>query len=251
MRKRGRLSSFSVSLDLLIDPASHVKVERRTEPLGKVIRRGNKMLMMLAALALVPQTAPSPFVDDPESLTSRAERYCIDPDGDHRLTWHRAEQDGFTLLSNAEYARLRLPGTGGLRAFSKTEHGIEYRILTAAHSETGPSGIAYFRRCWVSSSQYSIDDANRELRDLLGFRHFRAKNTFVYAWIPQTDGTLRPVSRRIYMRSSLRMAAEQGLRQVSAKQYEDQVFISYASPRDRAIYRDFDWAGPEPVVDPR
>lgn len=204
------------------------------------------MLILLAALALA-----SPAQEAPEeTLTDRADRYCIQPDGDHRLTWHLAERDGYALMNNAEYARLRLPGTGGLRAFSKFEDGVEYRILTAAYVQTGPSGIAYFRRCWISASAYDVDDADREMRTLLGFRHFRADGTFVFAWLPQTDGTMRPVSRRIYMRSNLKMADEEGLRQVAIKPYQGQVFISYASPRDEATYRDFDWAGPEPVVTP-
>jgi hypothetical protein len=210
------------------------------------------MISLLAVLATSALTLSAQRQDpdfDP-TLSDMAARYCIEPDGDHRLTWTLAERDGFEVMPSADHERLRMPGLGGVRGFSKTERGVEYRILTAAYGQTGPTGRAYFRRCWLSASVYAIDDANRELRDLLGFRPFRVKESSLYAWIPLTDGSRRPVSRRTYMRRALRLADEQGLREVSAKQYGPQVFISYASPRDRATFREFDWAGPEPVAAP-
>lgn len=193
-------------------------------------------------------------IDDDEIILSQAaDRYCIRPDGDHRLTWHLAEEDGFSWLTPASFPRLRIhtSADANLRGLEKTINGVNIRVLTSAFSQTHPGdGHTYFRQCWVSASNYNQQDAERELNDLLGIRRFRSRNVLIYAWIPQADGSQRAINRRIYMRRNLTLAREQGLRQVTLKQYGAATFIAYRSPRTRETYRLFDWAGPEPVAAP-
>lgn len=189
-----------------------------------------------------------------ERLIDSADRYCIQPDGDHRMTWHLAERDGFAPLSPDTFGGARTPGIIGstLRGFSKIVDGREVRVLTAASWLRAPEqGLTYFRWCWVSSSHDDIATVDGQLRRHLGWRGFRVERSRVFAWIPRPDGELEPVSRRIFMGEGVALAREQGLRQLLTRRSGDAVFIGYASPRDEATYRDFDWAGPDPVPAPR
>lgn len=212
-------------------------------------------ISLIASLPLI--QAEFPFElnadTDPLTLSELADRYCIGPDGDHRLTWHLAEQDGFVWLTADQFPNLRLLSGAGnnLRGLEKTIDGVQIRVLTSAYAMTVPDdGKSYFRQCWVTASPYDAGDAERGLNALLGVRRFRADNTLVYAWIPQVDGSRRSVSRRIYMRRNMTLSNEQGLRQATLKSYQGGTFIGYRSPRDRETYRLFDWAGPEPVSAP-
>ncbi len=193
------------------------------------------------------------FDQDQRTLPEIANRYCIAPDGDHRLTWQLAEEDGFSWLNHTHFPNLRIRTTPNvnLRGLEKSIDGITYRVLTTAYSHTSrDDGHSFFRQCWVSASAYDINDAEQELNNMLGVRRFRSQRTLIYAWIPQIDGSRRTVIRRVYMRKNLTLAREQGLRQVTLARYGTASFIGYRSPRDEATYRLFDWAGPEPVASP-
>jgi hypothetical protein len=207
------------------------------------------MLTLLAAMALA-----SPPQDPPaESLADLADRYCIDPDGDHRLTWHRAEQDGFRWMTPEDIPRLHLPGTfaPNLRGLQRTSQGTTIRILTSAFRWTAPDdGRTFFRQCWISASTGNLDETRKDLGVLLNVRSFRSREVVVFAWIPRPNGAPTSVSRRDYLRRVLTLSREQGMRQIMLRQYEGSVFVGYSSPRDEATYRDFDWAGPEPMAAP-
>jgi len=190
---------------------------------------------------------------DRPTLTELADRYCIGPDGDHRLTWHLAEQDGFTWLTADQFPNLRLISGAGnnLRGLEKNIDGVQIRVLTSALSWSAPDdGQSYFRQCWISASLYDSNHAEREMDALLGVRRFKSKNTWIYAWIPRIDGHRSAINRRTYRRQHLTLAREQGLREVTLQHYQGGTFIGYRSPRDRDTYRLFDWAGPEPVAAP-
>lgn len=192
--------------------------------------------------------------EEPLDLVALAERYCVVPDGDHRLTWTLAERDGFSWLSEDNFPGLRLPSAIGenLRGLSNLVDGREVRVLTSAFSWVAPGdGQTYFRQCWVSASDYDLGRARLDLRSALGVPGFTSKQVHIYAWVPRADGSNRVVSRRDYRRRHLTMAREEGLRQVSLRQHGRAVFIGYTSPRDRATYEQFDWAGPEPVPAPQ
>lgn len=183
-----------------------------------------------------------------------ADRYCIAPDGDHRMTWHLADRDGFSPLSPDQFSKARTPGVINttLRGFGKNLENREIRVLTAASwIRSGDQGLSHYRWCWVSSSDEDIGDVDHQMRRLIGSRGFRAAQSRVFAWIPRPDGSLEPVSRRVFMRSGWALAREQGLRHITTRRFGNGVFIGYASPRDEATYRDFDWSGPEPVPAPR
>lgn len=197
-------------------------------------------------------SAPPPTQHDLQ-LAELADRYCIEPDGDHRLTWHRAEQDGFAWITPDDAPNLRLPSALGtnLRGLKKTVDGVEIQVLTSAFSWIAPDdGQSFFRQCWVSASVSDVNSVRRDVRAILGVHDFKSLEVVIFAWIPTADGGRTSVSRRDYRRRHLTLAREQGMRQVLVRQYENGVFVSYTSPRDEATYRDFDWAGPEPVAAP-
>lgn len=182
-----------------------------------------------------------------------AEHYCVGPDGDHRLTWARLEADGLQPIAPEAVEDLHLRGSVaiGLRGFEKTEEGREYRVLTSSgRISSGDQGTTYYRWCWVASSLEDRRRVDAEFQREFATRGFRVGPVRMFAWIPRPDGSLEPVPRRVYMRQGHELARTQGLRQLTTRQYEDGVFIGYASPRDEATYRGFDWRGPDPVPRP-
>lgn len=187
------------------------------------------------------------------SLAEMADRYCVGPDGDHRMTWMLAEQDGFVSLGPEDVPQSGIPGIQNdvLRGLRLRIEGTEFRLLTAANRVVAADqGTTYFRRCWVSSSRADRRRVDAEFQREFATRGFRVGPVRMFAWIPRPDGSLEPVSRRVYMRQGNELARTQGLRQLTTRQYEDGVFIGYASPRDEATYRGFDWRGPDPVPRP-
>lgn len=204
----------------------------------------------VAALAVPSFSEAKQSSDD---LVDMAVRYCIDPDGDHRLTWALAERDGFSVISADEVSGLRLRGSvaSALRGFRKIEDGKQIQILTSSSFLRAPDqGTTYYRWCWVSSSSDRFDGVNRGLAEFLRVPSFRVEKVRLFAWIPRPGGTTDVVSRRQYLEHGNPLAREQGMRQVTTRQLGDGVSVGYASPRDEATYRDFDWAGPEPVPAP-
>jgi hypothetical protein len=208
----------------------------------------------IALLSLGAGSANSTSFQEIDHFADLADRYCIEPDGDHRLTWHRAEQDGFIRMTPADIPRLYLPGSfaPNLRGLQRTSNGTTIRILTSAFRWSSPGdGESFFRQCWVSTTDDAFRRTQQDLTRLLDLRPFRSREVVIFAWIPQPDGGKTPVSRRDYHRQHLTLSRERGLRQVFLRQYDAGVFLGYSSPRDEATYRDFDWAGPEPVAPPR
>ena len=186
----------------------------------------------------------------PPSLVEMANHYCVGPDGDHRLTWARIEADGFQPIAREAVEGLYLRGSlaSALRGFEKSEGDHVYRVLTSSGRVFGANqGTTFYRWCWVSSSRDDRRRVDDEFQREFATRGFRVGPVRMFAWIPRPDGSLEPVSRRVYMRQGNELARTQGLRQLTTRQYEDGVFIGYASPRDEATYRGFDWRGPDPV----
>lgn len=212
--------------------------------------------MNLVALFLIglSSTGTHKSVEEiPYSLTELAERYCIAPDGDHRVTWASIQRDGFVQIPSEEYEGLRLPGSvaSAIRAFRRNADGREFRVLTSSSWLQAPDqGKTYYRWCWVSSSDERLDRVVSAFQRKLGDRGFRSQRVRLFAWIPRPDNADEPVSRRRYMREHNVLARELGMRQVLISPIGDGVSIGYASPRDEATYRQFDWGGPEPVPVP-
>lgn len=214
---------------------------------------------MLAPLCLVLSLGVSPVragvvTQDTESLVDLAERLCVSADGDHRLTWHRAGTEGFVPIDPADFGgRLTAVGVedASLRGFTRTTDSVEYRVLTAATWIQAPDqGQTFYRWCWVWASPTRLDPVVQDLQTVFSDRGFRSEKVRLFAWIPRPEGAVERVSRRTYMRWHNTLAREQGMRQVMVTQIGDGVSIGYASPRDEATYRGFDWAGPEPVPAP-
>ena len=192
-------------------------------------------------------------IDEQKTLATLATDLCLNHDGDHRATWQRATESGYSESPEPEIRSLSLVGNFAthLRGFQRRTRGGMERVLTSSLWIRGPDdGTSYFRICWVSSTSANLRDVTRQLRQELGGNYFRAEKTLVYAWIPRPDGTNEFVPRRIFMRRNLTLAREQGMRQVMVRQYGEGVFVSYLSPRDEATYRYFDWSGPPPVSRP-
>lgn len=210
-------------------------------------------LVLSLCLAGTSGTSSASTWQSSASLAELALRYCIDPDGDHRLTWALAERDGFSVISEAEVSGLRLRGSvaSALRGFRKVEDGKQTQVLTSSSFLRAPDqGTTYYRWCWVSSSSNGFDGVNRDLTEFLRVPSFRVDKVRLFAWIPRPDGTSELVSRRRYLDQGNPLARDQGMRQVTIRRLGDGVSIGYASPRDEATYREFDWAGPEPVPAP-
>ncbi|RYG08925.1 MAG: hypothetical protein EON96_19160 [Caulobacteraceae bacterium] len=211
-----------------------------------------RTIICISALALSAASPVPAGEDEGPTLVERVDRYCIGPDGDHRLTWSLAEEDGFTVLAGPEFQNRQTPGVhrGSIRVFTKGEGVEQVRITTAATFLQSPEqGTTYFRWCWVSAND-SLDRTTAALRALLKTPAFRVEKVRIFAWIPRPDGVIEPVRRPAFMREGYTLAREQGLRHVTLKRDGDTVFVGYGSPRDEATYRDFDWAGPEPVAAP-
>lgn len=209
------------------------------------------IVLILLVGALI---SPASALEQPEPLLADlADQLCVTPDGDHRMTWQYAERDGFSLLRAEDFPGLTTPSVHGdtLRGFAKTIDGRELRVLTGASFISAPDqGITYYRWCWVWASPDRLDGVVRTLQSRFDTRGFRNEKVRLFAWIPRPDEVVEPVSRRRYLREHNALAREQGMRQVMVRQVGDGVSIGYASPRDEATYREFDWAGPEPVPVP-
>lgn len=181
--------------------------------------------------------------------TELLERYCLAWDGDHRATWQRLEEDGFEPRERDRPGESLLGVVdASLRLYAGGDDGHGAKVMTGATWVTVPDqGRTHYRMCWVSAPG-DPEVADRRLRDTLGIDSFRVvRGTRLFAWIPRPGDVNEPVSRREYFRSGQRLAREQGLRMVTIRDHEGQVFLGYASPRDEATYLGFDWSGPEPV----
>lgn len=211
-------------------------------------------ICVFGAVVVVGSSEPA-MTERSLSLAEMADRYCIRPDGDHRMTWTLAEQDSFTFLQPEEFSGLRALGIHDdtLRGLRRVDDdGREVKVLTAASWLTRPDqGKTFFRWCWVSSSDDRIDAVHRQLRGRFKDRGFRLERVRMYAWIPRPDGMAERVSRRDFIREGNILARDQGMRQVIARARLGSVFIGFASPRDEATYRDVDWSGPDAVPRPQ
>lgn len=213
------------------------------------------LVPMCLVLALgVSPAAAGMMTEETENLVDLAERLCVSADGDHRLTWHRAGAEGFVPIDPADFGgRLTAIGVedASLRGFTRTTDSVEYRVLTAATWIQAPDqGQTFYRWCWVSASPTRLDPVVQSLQAHFEDRGFRSERVRLFAWIPRPEGVVERISRRAYMRSHNLLAREQGMRQVMVRQIGDGVSVGYASPRDEATYREFDWVGPEPVSAP-
>jgi len=210
---------------------------------------------MLLTLVLVMSTLLAGSQGSPavgEEVAELLERYCLAWDGDHRATWQRLEEDGFERIERdrpGESLFGVLDAT--LRIYARDGSDDGAGVMTGANWIRSPGqGRAHYRMCWVSAPG-DPEAADRRLRNVLGIDSFRVvRGTRLFAWIPRPGDVNEPVSRREYFRSGQRLAREQGLRQVTIRDHEGQVFLGYASPRDEATYLGFDWSGPEPVPRP-
>ncbi|MCZ8164020.1 MAG: hypothetical protein O9246_01360, partial [Brevundimonas sp.] len=140
-----------------------------------------------AALAV-----PSP---PPPSLAELADYYCIAPDGDHRMTWTRAQQDGFVSLRPEDVPQAGLPSIHDdtLRGYRRVSADGEFRIFTAATWIRSPDqGTTFYRWCWVSSSRDDRRRVDDEFQREFATRGFRVGPVRMFAWIPRPDGSLEP-----------------------------------------------------------
>ena len=207
-----------------------------------------RIALVWSALFVGVQEAPTTG----DEATELLERYCLAWDGDHRATWQRLEEDGFERIERdrpGESLFGVLDAT--LRIYAPNGADHDTRVMTGATWITSPDqGRAHYRMCWVSAPG-DAEAADRRLRNTLNIASFRVvRGTRLFAWIPRPGDVNEPVSRREYFRSGQRLAREQGLRMVTIRDHEGQVFLGYASPRDEATYLGFDWSGPEPMPRP-
>jgi hypothetical protein len=167
-------------------------------------------------------------------LVDNAQSYCVDADGDHRLTWARATDDGFIELKGDDFANLRLPGARQLRGYEKIVDGITLRVLTAHNRiRGGDLGTTFFDLCWVSADPINRLDVDREVNNQTQIDSFRQEGARVYAWVPAVgDGQRRIVSGREFRRRGHAIAREDGMRMLITNDYLGMVGIAYMSPTD-------------------
>lgn len=187
--------------------------------------------LLAVSLGLLPVSVSARVAPEPLDLIGLADRYCIDPDGDHELTWAKAVRDGFVELSPEDFPNLRLPGARQLKGFTRTEDGVEVRVLTAVNRWVGGGqGETPFHLCWVSAAPYERRAVDREIGGWLGVDRFRQGDALVYAWIPLESGGRRSVSRREFQRHGMAIAREEGMRMVLTNQHGAMVAVTYMTP---------------------
>lgn len=198
----------------------------------------------LAALLSVAQNSN----DDREISVQLLDRYCLAWDGDHRATWQRLEEAGFAPVEVDRSRSIIGVLDATLRVYERNQGGTSVRVMTGANwIRMGGQGRTYYRWCWVSAPG-DLGRADRQIAAMLGVGSFRVvRGTRLFAWIPRPGEINERVSRNAYFRSGQVLAREQGLRQVTMRSHDGQVYLGYGSPRDEATYLGFDWAGPEPV----
>ena len=212
----------------------------------------SRLLVAVLSLTILPKASVASAAQDVD-LANLIDRYCIVPDGDHRQTWVRATDDGFSVLPPEDFEGLDARGVHDdtLRGFTRTIGPTEYRVLTASTWLRRPDqGTSYFRLCWVSSSLENASDVDSKLAAMASNGGFRIGKVRVFAWIPLPDGASEPVTRRTFMRSSNELARDQGMRQIISRRFERGMFVGYVSPRSEEDYRGFDWMGPPPIARP-
>ena len=175
-----------------------------------------------------------PEHDERLDLLELAERYCLEPDGDHELTWAIAAHDGYTAFTRDDFQGLRTPGARQVRGYSKTRDGVEIRVLTSVKRQwEGPGftgAIANLHLCWVSANPLPRREVDEATQEFLGRARFRIKDAWVHAWLPQPDGTRLPVGRSDFERQWVLLYRDKGMRSVLTGDYAGWSSITYMRP---------------------
>ena len=171
-------------------------------------------------------------------LADLADLYCVAADGDHDITWNRAEADGFSALTPEQFKNLRLPGARDLRGYSRTVDGVEVRVLTARNTMSGMGGGATpFHLCWVSARPLDRREVERSFQHSLGQRGFRQERARMFLWVPQPDGSNKPISRREWSRYGQSIQREMDARTLLINDYRGMTAVTYM----RALESCQDW----------
>lgn len=188
------------------------------------------MIIELAAGILLDQPTQIP---DRLDLVPAADRYCISAHGNHSRTSFRAREDGFAPLGPESVEGLRLPGPRYLRAWRRSEQGVDFQILTAVVRIQGFSqGENFFRICWVSASPWERPAVDQQIRRMLEVAPLRMNKAYLYAWATSPEGDRRRVGRREFTTTALRDALEQDIQFVMTTSTDRLVSIAYMVPTD-------------------
>lgn len=191
-----------------------------------------RALVLTGLILIPPQNSPSAEV--PPRLVDLFERYCLDPDGQHDLTWALARHDNYTAFDRSDFPGLRTPGARQVRGFTTSVSGTEIRVLTAVNrfalgpQRTGPA--TNFHLCWVSARPASRAQIDSELRTYLGVRRYRQEGAFAYPWVTTADDERKSVKRSDFTEDFARMAREEGMRVVTTNEAHGWVSLGYLRP---------------------
>lgn len=190
------------------------------------------------SLLWTPVVAAGDLAQPAIDLADLADLYCVAADGDHEITWNRAEADGFSALAPEQFSNLRLPGARDLRGYSRTIGGVEVRVLTARNTISGMGlGVTPFHLCWVSARPLDRREVERSFQQSLGQRGFRQERARMFLWVPQPDGSNRPVSRREWSRYGQSISRERDARMLLINDHMGMTAITYM----RALESCQDW----------
>lgn len=199
-----------------------------------VARRGAQISLTIALSMSVGSASAQPAGTPSFDLLFFAERLCLEPDGDHQLTWTIAARDGYTPIAPADVPGLQTPGARELRGFAGMREGSELRILTAVNRfASGPSRgppAVNFHICWVSARPTSRIAVDRAVKSYFSLRRFRQEGAYVYAWIPQQDGTRIGVRRSQFNGRFVETARDNGMKVVMTNEAQGWVSITFMRP---------------------
>ncbi len=174
-----------------------------------------------------PQSPPSPV--SPELLFSEFKAICLDWDGDPEAAAEIAGDLGYS--PSQELVPDDLFQGQGLVVFSKTEDGVDWRVVTRAGFIGGDGVRALHHRCYVSADPGEFRPMRETARRHFGFGWFQQRDTSVFAWIPGPDGQREPVRRGRFENGLLRLSRREGLRFVTVARHNNQVILAYIVPR--------------------
>lgn len=195
-----------------------------------------RRFLVVSLCSVVPEIAATGVHAQPNNrqLVDLAERFCIEPDGDHELTWAIAAHDGYEPFTRDDFPGLRTPGARQVRGYSKAFEGSQVRVLTSVKRQwEGPGfngAIANLHVCWVSVNPGSRREVDRSIQDHAGPVRFRLKDTWVHAWLPQPDGSRLPVDRSQFERQWVQLYRDNGMRSILSGDYGGWVSITYIRP---------------------
>lgn len=192
------------------------------------------LLTILFALQAAPVFAQTNDDADEPNLLELAESFCLDPDGDHELTWALAAHRGYRPLTGEDFPGLRTPGARRLRGFTKRFGTTDIRIMTAvnryAHRPREIGAAVNLHLCWVSANPATRGPIDNELRDYMGVRRYRQGGAFAYAYTQEADGKRKGVRRSDFNSRFIETARDHDMRVVMSNEALGWVSITYWRP---------------------